>query len=132
MKYSEYIKAFLDFLRETRRDYDNAVEDVNDAENQTQDILHSLELEELSYHQSARLALALCDVRQLRREAKDRQDQLRPLMDWITVSDHELKALERTLGFVRKAEKSTEERYYCKKTDIVTRTLGTQLKKEDA
>lgn len=70
MKNSDRIKAFLDWLREVRRDYNIAVEDERVANDQTQDILHSLELDENSYHQSARLSRALRNIRRNRREAK--------------------------------------------------------------
>lgn len=90
----------------------------NDADNETQDILHKLELGNNSYHETAGLAKLLRTVRQERREAKDNALMTAPVVDWVEENERVIKSLERLLGAVRKAEKSTEGRYYNPKTDI--------------
>lgn len=124
MKYSEQISGFLNFLRDVQLEYAAAVDDEKTAGDQTQDILHTLELGENSYHANAKLAIALKSVRQERRRAKDRTQVLYPIADWARQNQRTVKELEHLLGDVRKAEKNTEFRHYNPKTDIVSRTLG--------
>ena len=44
MKKSEYISCFLDFMRESTMEYEVARSRQSDADNETQDLLHRLEL----------------------------------------------------------------------------------------
>lgn len=124
MKNSDHIKAFLDWLREVRREYNIAVEDEREANDQTQDILHSLEFDENGYHQSARLSRALRNIRRNRRMAKVVQEKLRPVLEWEEDNPETVKSLEKLLGAVRKAEKCVEGRRYTRRTDAVQRALG--------
>lgn len=86
--------------------------------------MHNIELCENKYHDYARLSIALRGVRQQRRRAKDKEQELQPIVDFLSNNMKVIKALERLLGDVRKAEKSTEGRSYTPRTDIVERTLG--------
>lgn len=123
MKYSEHISSFLNLIREAQQEYNIAVSEEQDANNATQDILHSIELSENKYHDYARLAIALREVRQQRRRAKDTVQELQPIVDFSGDNMKFIKALERLLGDVRKAEKGTEGRFYSPRTDIVEQTL---------
>ena len=69
---SEILSDFLTYLRDAKQVYNMAVQDENDANDATQDILHSLEIDGGSYHELARLSKVLQDVRRKRREAKDK------------------------------------------------------------
>lgn len=91
-------------------------QESNDA---TQDILHQLELCDVDYHQSARLAKKLREVRQERRSAKDRYDTYAPIVNWMDDNRNTIKALERLLGDVRKSEKLTQGRFYTPKTKVL-------------
>ena len=75
MKTSKQIEGFLDFLREAKTDYNIAVSSEKEANDATQDLLHSLELYENTYHEYARTAKKLAQVRQERRSG--RQDRRR-------------------------------------------------------
>lgn len=119
MKYSEQIEGFLDFVREAKTDYNIAVSCEKEANDATQDLLHSLELYENTYHKYARTAKKLAQVRQERREAKDKREQLQSVVDWMEENERVLHGLERLLGNVRKAEKATEGRAYTPKTDVL-------------
>jgi hypothetical protein len=123
LKYSESIEGFLGFLREVQTQYNIALQAEKDADDQTQDILHSLEFEENKYHDCARLSLTLSKVRQERRAAKDTRLQLQPIVDWAGQNAKAIKSMEQLLGAVRKAEKNLDGRFYRHKTDIVERTL---------
>lgn len=127
MRYSEPIENFLDFLREAQQEYNIAVSGEQEANDRTQDILHTLELEDNKYHDCARLAVALREVRQERRMAKDKKQQLQPIIDWADANMKVIKNMEQLLGAVRKAEKSLEGRFYKPKTDAVEKALNGRL-----
>lgn len=109
---SQGIENFLAFLRETEQRYHMAESDEQEANDETQDILHSLELQDHDYHEFARLSKELRGVRQKRRSAKDAMNETYPILDWADKNRAVIKSLERLLGDVRKAEKSTENRIY--------------------
>ena len=131
---STHISDFLKFLREADTIY--AIADVtqNEADNETQDILHSMELDSLSYHDRARLSSALSAVRNKRRKAKDTAEIMKPVLEWKEKNRAAVKSLETVLGTVRTIEKEKENRFYVKRTDIVQRTLQEHEKngKEEA
>lgn len=130
MNYSEQIERFLNFLREARQEYDIAVAEATEANNATQDLLHSLELDDNKYHDSARIALALKQIRKERREAKDKGVNLQPIIDWSTENIRVIQELEQLLGAVRKAERNSVGRRYIPKTDVLDKTLK-GIKKEE-
>lgn len=109
---SQGIENFLSYLRETEQRYHMAEADEQEANNETQNILHSLELQDHDYHGFARLSKELREVRQKRRAAKDTMSEAAPVLDWIDQNRTTIKNLERLLGDVRKTEKSTENRIY--------------------
>lgn len=121
---SEYIKGFLDFLNSSQEDYNIATQQEIDANNETQDILHRIELNDNKYHEYARLSKALRKVRQDRRRAKDKVMQLQPVVEWLSENSKAIRDLEKLLGAVRKVEKQTENRFYIPKTAIVDEVLG--------
>lgn len=113
---SGQIENFLAFLRDCEQQYRIAQAEEQDANSATQDILHSLELEEHDYRDFARLSKELRGVRQTRRRAKDAMSVLEPVLSWAEGNRTVVKSLERLLGDVRKAEKSTENRIYTPRT----------------
>lgn len=64
MKASKDLERFLDFLKSAESQLDQAMAGQQEAEAETQDILHSLELEKHSYHEMAALSRKLAEVRQ--------------------------------------------------------------------
>ena len=129
-----HISDFLKFLLEAETIY--AIADVtqDEADNETQDILHAMELDSLSYHDRSRLSSALSAVRQKRRTAKDTAEIMKPVLEWKEKNRAALKSLETILGTVRTLEKDKDNRFYVKRTDIVQRTLQEHEKngKEEA
>ncbi len=122
-KNSNSIADFLKFLRDTQMEYNIVTQTEYEADRETQDLLHRLELENDSYHDMAKLAKAMKTVRCKRREAKDAKIVIEPIIQWLTENDKFIKSLERLLGEVRKAEKSTTNRHYIDKTDILKEVL---------
>lgn len=130
MKRSEYISGFLDFIREAQMEYEVARLRQSEADNETQDILHRLELYDDSYHDMAKLSKTLKEVRQNRRAAKNAISELDPVCGWAKENARVLKSLEQLLGNLRKVEKAEQNRYYTDRTDAVGRSIGHGTGKE--
>lgn len=104
---SQQVDDFLTFLRECEQQYHMAEAEEQGAGDITQDILHSLELEEHDYHEYAKLSKDLRDVRKRRRRAKDTMYVINPVLSWSEENRAVIKSLERLLGEIRKAERYT-------------------------
>lgn len=109
---SEPLEAFLGYLRECVQIYHIAEDEEAEADALTQDILHSLELEQHDETEYLALARELVAARQKRRAAKDRLTMTAPVVGWVKDNQGVIKSMERLLGEIRKAEKSTENRVY--------------------
>ena len=129
LKKSEYISCFLDFMRESTMEYEVARSRQSDADNETQDLLHRLELHDDTYHDMARISRELKKVRQERRKAKDTVAELEPVCKWREENARALKSLEQLLGAVRKAEKATQNRIYMDRTDAVRKAVKNEKEK---
>ena len=123
MTNSEHLEEFLNFLRGIQEKYQVAVAKEMDADKETQDILHRLELNEDTDKDMMKIVKIIKDVRHERREAKDIKIHAEPIILWLKENEKVIKSLERLLGDVRKAEKRTENRYYIPKTDILANIL---------
>lgn len=110
-------------MRTVHQEYNIATSQEADAEQATQDLLHRLELDEDGSEEMIKIAVALRKIRRERRVAKDICICLKPLIEWLPANGTTLRSLERLLGEVRKAEKSTENRGYRNRTSIIEETL---------
>ena len=113
---SKTIEEFLSFLRDSAQIYHIRRAEQEEQEKITQDILHSLELDNLNYRDTAKAATRLREARQKRREAKDAAEELEPIEQYVRNNQPEIKALERLLGDVRKVERKHENRIYIPKS----------------
>ena len=111
---SQQIADFLTFLSGVTEDYKHSQEEVRLLEELTQDYMHKLELQDHTYHQRAKIASALRQCRIDRRFHKDRIAILDPVVQCLTSDKGKLilSQLQQTLGAVRKAERSTQDRRY--------------------
>ncbi|MFG6393832.1 MAG: hypothetical protein K1W24_06565 [Lachnospiraceae bacterium] len=119
MKNSEYISNFLKFLKDIQTEYNIATDIEEEANKETQDILHRLELGNDTYHDMARMSKMIKGIRLKRRKAKDTKTEAEPVIRWIKENQKIIHIFELLLGDVRKAEKANENRYYINKTDIL-------------
>lgn len=117
--YSTGLTDFLAYLRACDELCRIAQDDEQRANDETQDILHSIELDKHSYNELAHLAKKMVTVRQKRREAKDTQETLIPIVEWTEKNMPVIKVLERILGDMRKAEKRQGSRLYAQRTDVL-------------
>lgn len=118
MSISKGIESFLNYIREMEQLHRISIANEQQANDETQDILHSLELGEHGYHDTAHLAAKLREVRKNRRAAKDLIAQTSPIVDWAEHNRSTIKGLEQILGKVRKEEKNANGRIYTPKTNI--------------
>ena len=121
---SENVSDFLDFLRESEQLARISKENEQEANDSTQDILHKLEIQPVSYHEAARLARKLAEVRQSRRMAKDIYNTVSLIVQWAEENKNVVKSLERLLGDVRKSEKFMQNRTYTPKTGVLKEVGG--------
>lgn len=118
MSVSKGLEEFLKYIRDTEQLHRISIANEQQANDETQDILHSLELGEHSYHDQAHLAAKLREVRKNRRAAKDLITQTTPIVEWVEHNRGIIKGLEQVLGKVRKEEKNADGRIYTPKTNI--------------
>lgn len=119
MKNSEYISNFLKFLKDIQTEYNIATDMEEEANKETQDVLHRLELGNDSYHSMAQMSKAIKRIRLKRRKAKDAKTEAEPVIRWIKENQKIIHIFELLLGDVRKAEKANENRHYTNKTNVL-------------
>lgn len=123
MKDSEKLSTFLDFLRSSDEELAVACSIQRDMDQATQDILHHIEMQENTQHGFILEGIALKDIRQKRREAKDREKVLTPIVEWYAANQKVVNELQKLLGRIRKEEKSIENRTYTSRTEVVRMIL---------
>lgn len=118
-KFSPGLEAFLDYLQYTSGQYNIALTSCSEAEAATQDLLHSLELEDHDRTYMERLTRRMKKIRRERRLAKDTVLRSGPIVDWVEKNAAVIKSLERLLGEIRKAEAKTTDRIYIPRTKVL-------------
>ena len=122
--FSNQINAFLKFCRSCQELNRIAASNETDLDNKTQDILHNIELNDNYPDDYVLQGLALREIRKRRREAKDIQRIMTPIVQWTDQNQKTINELERLLGAVRKAEKSTTGRTYMNRTNVLEKIWG--------
>ena len=113
-QFSIHISEFCKLVTTAMSDYEWNREEVNRLDRLTQDYLHKLELDNLSYSERAKIATKLMRCRQLRRESKDTAEILEPLIIFLDSDKGKnmLNLLRETLGKTRKVEERMDNRTY--------------------
>lgn len=126
MKYSEIIDQILNFFDDAEISYKSAIDKRNEAEAEIQDLLHELELEDLSYHEKGKVVKEITELRKERREAKYTIQRLDPVLIFKKNNIKALEALGRCYDDVVKQERLTdpESVVYNRKTDVIERVLN--------
>lgn len=110
------IETALDLFRATmdklKKDYDYHYALVGECDLKCVDIVHKLELEDLGYHDRAKLATEHRKVLKDRRCGKDTVALLTPVMKWLESSEKVVKQLDQIIGEVRKIARVQEMRSY--------------------
>lgn len=123
IKTAKELEEVINFFIQTTEDLNNSMANESLHDYETQDILHKLELEDVSYHDTAKLGKALVKVRENRRNAKDSVELNTPLADWIKTHSDVLKSLHKVLGETRKIENKQNRRMYIPRTKIVEEVI---------
>lgn len=117
LEVSSGIKRFLDFLTEAKKMYVFCSEEQTEREKLTQDLLHKIELENLSRSELSRTVTKLKNCRKERRYFKDRCEELKDLYELFTTPEGVQieNKLKNVLGQSRKAENYHKSRTYVPK-----------------
>ena len=126
MQVSKQIENFLNFYRTAQSDYTYAQQQLKNCQDCTQDILHSLELDNLSYAERCKLMTKLTACRKDRRYWKDQVEELEPIISIFITSDASkrqevdrnnkvLNLLREALGQTRRQENYHKDRKYTPK-----------------
>lgn len=113
-QFSVTISNFCNMVTDVTADYEWNKSEVNRLDRLTQDYLHQLELNNLDYHERARVATQLAKTRQLRRVSKDTVEILEPFMEFMgsDKGKHIMNFMREALGKTRKVESRMENRTY--------------------
>ena len=114
---TECVEVVLRFFETAVKELDYNRTIVKHCEDKTQDIMHELELVDHTYHERAKLAAELAEVRQQRRTSKDLCELLTPLVSWYEKQQPAVNALTRVLGEMRKIDEKRDNRLYYKRAD---------------
>lgn len=124
MAYSETMQAFLLLVQRAKEGYPAEEENVMFCDNQTQDILHELELVPHSASQIMKLAKQLSATRQERRLSKNNLELLHPIVEWANKHKNAINDLKDALAEVAIKEEALLNREYRYRTTVVQDTLG--------
>lgn len=130
-KSSDIIKEFLDYLQDCQVKNTFAYDSVNEQDKLSQDLLHKLELEDLSPKERNKVARELQLNRKDRRYYKDLVEETEPIKRYVADNKKALDTLKMVLGEVRKVEKFHETRTYIPKSEkFKNNALNKKSKKE--
>jgi len=111
------IKDILTAFAQAERDYTYSYEQAGLRDKETQDILHSLELDVLDKNQRNKLATRLQRVRRERRQHKDMAEANYPIVEFLRSDKgrNMINLLKEVLGKTRKVEEYHKTRTYRKR-----------------
>lgn len=112
--FSKELAALIAMLDNAVKDYEWNYNEVNKLDHLTQDYLHSLELDILTYQDRAKIATKLSKTRRERRDHKDLAMALEPLVEFVASDRGQrmMNDLREALGKTRKIETYMETRRY--------------------
>lgn len=111
---SENVKSFLDLCTQAVKDYNWNTQELERLNKLTQDYLHKLELEDLSYKEKGKIGVQLSRIRKQRRLHKDSVELLMPLINYLSTEKgkQQKNSLNEVLGQIRRSEEHLGERKY--------------------
>lgn len=112
MNNSEIIKSFLDMINESESMYQIAYDKVNELDKASGDILHKLELDNLSYSDNCKLMTQLKTLRKDRRYYKDLVEEYEVMKKYYNENKKAVDLLKQKLGDMRRIESYHSVRTY--------------------
>ena len=119
MDAGKIIADFLALLEYAQERYATAYDEERNANDETQDILHSLEFEWYDTRKAARLARKLSEIRQKRRQAKNDMEIVGLISDFVNSHAALIKALQRLQSDVQTTKQDQAQRPYHFRTEIM-------------
>ena len=110
------VENILKIIGQATPDFQYANDVWRDCDEETQDILHDLEIVPHTHNERGHLAKRLAEVRKIRRNAKDDAETLAPLVDWADKNTTAINQLKETLGAMRKRDALHTNRVYFRRT----------------
>ena len=113
-KASEILARAAKLLNDAPKVYDANFELMKEQDALQQDLLHKLEIENLTRDERAKLATELRDCRRLRRKYKDVVEELEPIAEYYGTAAgmQAVKQLSWLVGKLRKVENYHQNRHY--------------------
>lgn len=113
-EFSDTISSVCKMLEGAVNDYYWSDDQIKKMDALTQDYLHSLELDDLTYSERAKIATKLKSARKLRREHKDTREVLEPIVSFVESErgKQTMNLMKEALGKTRKAEERMKTRSY--------------------
>ncbi|WP_041272396.1 hypothetical protein [Desulfitobacterium hafniense] len=119
-------KHFLETLNTIEGEWGSWVDELNMIEQETQDLLHEIELTKFDVQRGYRLCKELRETRQRRRKLKEKMEILKTLKEF-TESNKQLKiSLYKALNTMQRTEEHQGQRMYTPRirTDITLAERG--------
>ena len=117
----------ISLLYDYKKQYNYAMSCIDVLEQLTQDLLHKLELDRLSYNEKAKLAVKLSKVRKDRRHYKNMIEIYGPLVDLENKQGLTVARVADTLAKSRAAYEKLSKRTYSPRITIDTQTKKVQF-----
>jgi stage III sporulation protein SpoIIIAA len=111
------IESILRLLNAIEPYYNDAMAEQTYTEQKTQDLLHELELLDLSHNKRGWVATELAVMRRRRRCAKNTIEVIGPMVDWLYRNGKAISDLKSVLGKMRQTEEKQASRVYYKRAD---------------
>lgn len=111
---AEDLRTIIYTLDQIQKDYEWAYAQVGLCDKETQDILHSMELDKIDKNQRNKMATRLQRIRRIRRENKDLVEINEPIVDFLQSNRGQQmqNLLKEVLGKTRKVEEYHATRTY--------------------
>lgn len=123
--YSDKIAEVINFFNQIREKNKELKQYQIVSNDQTQDILHTIELCSLTVAEQRKLMTSLSEIRRSRRVGKNEDEIVSAIMDWIKNHEKEIKSLEQLLTTVKRIEERVNgNKFYRNRTDIIKDVLG--------
>lgn len=114
----EAVEGFLAFCASVRSRYEGNAQQEENANLETQDLLHFMELSEnLGVSEGFKAYRKMREVRRVRRDAKNENELLLPVYNFLARTDF-VSQLQRVLGDLRARQELVSKRQYGMRTDI--------------
>lgn len=117
------LKEMLDKLEELRSIYNMSIDELNEQNDNLCDTDHMLELDELTYHEQARLVRKRKEILEQRRIAKDNIALIEPLIRYFDIHKSFFNELRAVQGKINKKEEEFTKRTYHKRGNLDLDTI---------